>query len=149
MRPASRSPRLSHSIFDRRRSVARNRAPAAWPIGAAGSPLQPAGHGDRSVRRRDDSDRRARLHARGGTQRDDHRDRGDRGSDRRTDRRTMGGAPRRPGLARATALAVAAAASLLLISGMAPASAAAGWRQPIRLAPTSNLDVFGTQLAFG
>jgi hypothetical protein len=40
---------------------------------------------------------------------------------------------------------------LLLISGMAPApaSAAAGWRPPIKLAPTSNLDVFGTQLAFG
>jgi hypothetical protein len=60
----------------------------------------------------------------------------------------VGGASRRPRLARAAALA-AAAIILLLIAGVAPAMAASGWQRPTKLAPTVNLDVFGTQLAFG
>jgi hypothetical protein len=65
----------------------------------------------------------------------------------------VGGASRRPGLARAAALAACtlAAIAVLAASGfvfVAPARAAPGWQRPIRLAPSVELDVFGTQLAF-
>jgi hypothetical protein len=67
----------------------------------------------------------------------------------------VGGTPRRPGLARAAALAARRLAAVAVLaasaSGVAfaaPTSAASGWQRPIKLAPSVSLDVFGSQLAF-
>ena len=65
------------------------------------------------------------------------------GFDRRADRRALGVAPRRRGLARAAALAL-----LVALIICAPAAARSGWDSPFRFAQPFSLDVLPPHIAF-